>query len=115
MAVEQGILLKAASLGADVASVAVNIEHITRMSLHLILTGTPVGAIQLQCSNDPVADGDSVINWIDYTDGVAAVSGAMGVMFNLKEISFKWIRVIYVRSSGTGAITCNTYSVTDRA
>lgn len=112
---EQGCLVNAESMGADITSRAIQFDNVTRMSIHIIMTGSPVGVVSLQCSNDLVSDhsSDTVTNWVDYTDGSSVVSGADQVMFNIRDVSFKWIRLVYVRGSGTGSMTTNFYSVTD--
>lgn len=105
------------SMGATFASNGVDTGQIVLLSIQAVWTGSPVGSFKLQISNDdvPVAvepnkpyaqnPSSNVVNWTDYTGSTTAVSGAGDFMWNILESGYRWIRVVYTRTSGTG--TCN--------
>lgn len=79
-------------------------------------SGTPVGSLKLQISNDivPVDPSDTnlvgtdpaglVVNWSDYTGSTVAVSGPGNFTWNLVYVGYRWIRLVYTSSSSVGTI-----------
>ena len=69
-------------------------------------SGTPSGTISLEVSNDST-DGVNG-TWVAYTDVTlgtqpAGSTGKFGV--SLADIGYRWIRVVYTSSSGSGTLT----------
>lgn len=108
-------LLDAQSMGASFQSRAYAIKknRLERLSLHNVMTGSPDGLLQIQISNDEVEDGADVVNWIDYTGGSTQVLGVTQWMVNIRDLSFEWLRLVYVRTGSTGTIT-TTFTATKR-
>lgn len=78
-------------------------------------TGTPVGTLKLQGSND-AWDEDSRIpgseteesgaTWVDIAGSSTPLSGAAGTFsWNAADQNYQAVRVAYVRTSGTGTVT----------
>lgn len=78
-----------------------------RISFHSIMSGTPDGILLIQVSEDPTEDEALVTNWIDYTDSEVSVLGMTQILHNLRDLSFRWIKLVYVHANSTGFITTN--------
>ena len=103
-------LSSAHSMDTSFNSNAQILDYSLGYSIQGIITGSPVGTIKLQGSNDPVpADlsGATVANWTDIVDSAQSVTGAGSVMWNYNGSFYKWVRVVYTASTGSGSITLN--------
>ena len=78
-----------------------------RISFHSIISGTPNGTLLLQISDDPVEDEALVSNWIDYTDSEVNILGVTQLLVNVKDITFRWAKLVYISVGSTGFITTN--------
>lgn len=103
------------TLTSTVNSEAVLLQNVIDYAIQIVYTGTPTGSFKLQASNDdgqplkgvsPVTLGSSVVNWTDVPSSSVAVSGAAGSsMWNIQDAGYRWVRVVYVFTSGTGSLT----------
>lgn len=88
------------------------VGHISQYAVQIVVSGSPVGAFKLQAScdegprtaNSPNM-GTGISNWSDITDATAAVSAAGISFINISDSGYYWFRVIYTKTSGTGAIS----------
>lgn len=115
-------LVSAVSMGASVTSIGLDLNQQVLGSISAIFSGSPVGTFKLQISNDIVPVNPSatnpvgsdpagaVVNWTDYTGSSQAISASGDFTWNLLDIGYRWIRLVYTRSSGSG--TLNVYSTT---
>jgi len=93
------------------------LEHIICWSLQLIFTGSPSGTFVIQVSNDPLSYEDvkngakTIGNWSDYTGSTSIITAAGDLFFNIKDAGYKWARVKYVFTAGTGSLTVATFQV----
>jgi hypothetical protein len=105
------ILLQDGDASVDLTSEHGLLAHVLGYSIQAVITGTANGTIKLQGSNDPVPDANfqvrqyPVVNWEDIADSTQAVTGAGTVFYNVADVFYNWVRVIYTSSSGTGTIT----------
>lgn len=81
-------------------------------SFQTVLTGAPVGTLKLQMSNDvgtitSAADhtGLGVVNWTDITGSSFAVAAAGNWGWDYTVPGFRWVRLVYTPTSGTGTIS----------
>lgn len=89
----------ATSLGATFNSQAVTISDRLGFSIACLVTGTtPAGTFKLQWSNDGV-------NFDDITSQTRAITDVGYYVFNVSACYTKWVRLVYTRTSGTGAVT----------
>jgi hypothetical protein len=95
----------------------VNLNYRYGVAIQAVFTGTPVGMANLQGSCDEGArnqqqagGNDQVVNWTDITGSYATVSGAGTASWNFQGSFYKWIRLVYISSSGTGTITVRANS-----
>lgn len=96
---------------ATVVSNGIDMNQIALASIQAVYTGAPVGTLTLEISNDIVAidptvanQGAAVTNWSTYTGSSLAISAAGNFTYNLSDIGYRWIRVKYTKTSGTGTI-----------
>ena len=97
------------SLGSDVFSRPIRIRYskVDRISLHNLISGTPEGSFLIQISNDITEDQSLVTNWVDYPGSLTSILGITQLMYNMTDITFRWIRLAYIRVNSTGNVTTN--------
>lgn len=91
-------IISSASMTGNITSSVVDVTQDFFAGIQAVYTGSPVGAIELQCSNDQTT-------WTSITGSSNAVSGASNTYWNIKDISFPYLRVVYTFTSGTGSLT----------
>lgn len=89
-------LASATSMGASFNSASQQLVQEVVCCIQAVFTGTPNGTFKLQISNDNT-------NWSDYTGSDYAITTAGNVAWNVSNIGFNYLRVVYTRSSGTGS------------
>lgn len=89
-------------MAADVNSAAQDLSFYICFSFQAVFTGSPVGALTLESSNDNST-------WTTITDSDVAVSGASNAMWNVTNAGYKYVRLHYARTSGTGALTATYF------
>lgn len=99
----------------DMAQSAINSKGIDLnqqyvYAIQAVWTGSPVGTLKIQVSNDIVPDGvggdqaSNVVNWTDYTNSSQSISGAGNFVWNVLEAGYRWVRLVYTKTSGSGTI-----------
>ena len=91
-------LLTNGDMAADITSPVQQLTQMAMCSIQANFTGSPVGSLILQISNDNLV-------WTDYTGSSTAVSGAGNFLWNLVSTGFQFVRVFYDRTSGTGSLS----------
>lgn len=99
----------------DIESIGIDMNQIALGSIQAVFTGSPVGTLKLQFSNDIVpvpANGaddlaSAVVNWTDYSGSSQAISAAGDFAWNLTNVGYRWLRLVYVFSSGTGELNAS--------
>lgn len=106
----------ATALNANSNSAYVPLRSIYMYSIAAIITGTPTGTVKLQASNDPetndtqtnatsgVAPAVGPSNWVDITDSLFTVTTAGESMWNVRDVGYNYVRVVYTDASA-GAST----------
>lgn len=97
---------------STVTSLGLDMNQMVLASIQAVYTGSPVGTLKLQISNDivsaPPGGGTNlaslVTNWSDYTGSSLSISAAGDFTYNLLDIGYRWLRLVYTKSSGTGTI-----------
>jgi hypothetical protein len=87
----------AASITSDIYTIAGRKVY----AIHAIYTGSPVGTLTLEASNDGST-------WATVTGSSTAVSGASNTFFNVADAGYEMVRLKYTLASGTG--TLNAYA-----
>lgn len=85
---------------------AVHLSHISQYAVQIVTSGSPTGVFKIQVSCDLGRTNGSVpTNWSDLASATMAVSAAGISFINLVDAGYSWFRVVYTKTSGTGAIT----------
>jgi len=100
-----------ASMTTNLTSLPVNADQYGLVDIQAEWTGTPVGTLFIETSND-VGSTDTygnttgVTNWTTYTGSATAAGGAAGnFAWHIWATGFKWIRLSYTFGSSTGSLT----------
>jgi hypothetical protein len=108
------LALAATSMVADIPSNGLLLHQAFIYSYYAIWTGSPVGTIKVQVSNDNVValpgstnPSSNVVNWLDYPSTTQTVSGAGSFVWNFSDAGYLWSRVYYTFTSGTGSLLIN--------
>jgi hypothetical protein len=102
----------AVSMGASFTTNGIDISKADIVSFQAVWSGggTPVGTFTLEVSNDDVQtvsgsnEAANVTNWTTYSNSSIAISGDGDLGYNASGVGYRWARLRYVRSSGTGTI-----------
>ena len=96
-------IISAADMSSSFSSDAILLDQIYGYSFQAVFTGTPNGVFKLQCSNDDVKSSSSVVGWSDVGSSSQAISAAGDLFYNIDAAHYKWVRIVYTRSSGSGS------------
>lgn len=102
------------AMNANHNSTPEQLWNIIGYAIQVVMTGTPTGTFKLQGSCDPATQGpgganeNNPSNWSDIANTSQAVSGAGTYMWNINEIYYNWVRLVYTDgSSGMSTATFN--------
>lgn len=102
--------ISAGDMSASITGKPVWIKNQDNVGIQFHWTGTPSGSFDVQVSidhfEDPVGNVITAGQWVSLTlDPVIVASGAPDDAYvELNQLSAFWIRVVYSRSSGSGAL-----------
>jgi len=82
-----------------ITSTAVEVDESITINVQATWTGSPVGTIELQVSNNPTLLGYTTIN-----ASVSAVSGPGTYSVNYERIGFSYVQLVYIPTSGSGTL-----------
>lgn len=97
------LVISAGTMGGDLTQATyTDIQNMDNVSVQLVWTGTPTGTFYVDGSLDKAT-------WtaLSLSPSAAAAGAASSILIDLNQLSFPYIRVRYVRTSGTG--TLNAY------
>lgn len=101
-------------MSGDLTSTITNIQYLDNIGLQLVFTGTPTGSFFVDVSIDhsqspPTETVTNNGTWtpITFTSSPVASGAAGNIYIDLNQLSAPWLRVRYVRDSGSG--TLNAY------
>jgi hypothetical protein len=94
-------VIDAESMGASISSGLIPVGECASLSVHSEFTGSPVGTLTISASNNK--DLTPVV--ID-TYAITAAGVAMRIIETSK---YKYVKIDYTRTSGSGTLTCNVY------
>lgn len=102
----------AASMGANITSEAVPLNQIYTFAIQAVYTATPTGTLKLQASCDPYINtmptAELPTNWTDIANSSISITAAGNYMWNVSDIGYNWVRLVYTDGSGgtsTAALT----------
>lgn len=98
-------------------SIGIDLNYRYGVSIQVVITGNPIGTLSLQGSNDygtrnpNLPDiGQGVVNWTDIDRSAIAVTGSGTAAWNFQGSFYKWVRMIYTATSGSGTLTARANS-----
>lgn len=102
------------SMGASFVTTGVDVSNADLVSFQGVWSGggAPNGTFTVEVSNDNVADVADVTNWTTYGSSSISITADGDLGYSIPNIGYRWARVRYVRTSGTG--TLNMQSVVKR-
>lgn len=97
---------------AEIDSIGMDMRQNLNGAIQAVYTGAPVGTIKLQFSTDIQVPGcenqntccPSSSTWNDYTGSSQAVAAAGRFAWNLLDAGYACLRLVYVKTSGTGSL-----------
>lgn len=107
-------MLNSGDASGNLVSSPVWLDQIYGIALQAVFTGSPTGTVKLQGSVDQGPSNAALtsnpalassITWNDISGSSQAVTGAGTVTWNFNGVFYKWVRVSYTASSGTGTLT----------
>lgn len=105
------------ALTANRDGTAIHVGRIIGWSMSVHFSGNFNGVFKMQFSNDPVDSQDDVTNWITIPGTSATITaglstgGEANVGWNFGGEYYKFIRLIYVHTSGSGTLTAANYTL----
>lgn len=90
-------MLTNGDMASSVNSENAQVSLVTGFSIQSVFSGAPVGNLKLQVSNDGT-------NFYDYPGSSANISSAGTIIWNVGDVYFQWVKVVYTRTSGTGTL-----------
>lgn len=104
-----GSYLDGYSTAASFNSNWIRLENASDYSVQCFVTSTLTGTVKLQCSNEKGTNVTNAVpaiaNGIDITGASSTLSAASPVFFNVQNSGYRWFRVVFTVSSGSGAAT----------
>jgi hypothetical protein len=110
-------------MNTNITSAPYNVQQIYGVAIQAVFTGTPTGTFKLQASADPatsynpagagqagMAGSNNPTNWSDIEDSSYTVSAAGNYVWNVFDIMYTYIRLVYTDTSGgtsTAVLTAN--------
>lgn len=104
-------LLSGGDMSGSLNSAPLNLEFAFGYAIQCEFTGSPVGTIKLQGSNDSTPDANfqfsnfAPTNWTDITGTSTAVTTNGSILFNAASVYYRWVRVVYTVTSGSGSLS----------
>jgi hypothetical protein len=109
--------LNAQNITGSPVSAAIDAGYLLYASAQAIVTGSsPVGVLSFQGSNDPCAFGNLAVDftpthWTDINNASVNVTSTGTFLIPRIDVSYRWIRLSFTYTSGSGAVTVNTFLI----
>jgi hypothetical protein len=107
------IVLSSNDMSISLSGEAIWLGHISDFSIQLVFTGSPAGSFKLQCSNDKGGSPErpEITNWTDIAGSTQLISGAGDHVWNYENCGFRWVRFVWIPTSGSGLINVASMNV----
>lgn len=89
-------------LNANINGKAMQALNMMGVAVQVVVTGTPTGTFSLQGSNDAITNSDPTYvptNWTTLSSSNTAFSAAGVALWNVPDMYFTWIRLVYTDGS----------------
>lgn len=104
------LISSAVDMSIPWASTAIWCGHIGILSVSLHFSGSPEGTFKLQCSNDKGQElngqmiSKDVTNWTTIDGSAQLISESGDHTWSISQVSWRWTRVLWLPSAGTGSL-----------
>ena len=103
------ILLSSGDMSqATLTSIPLDVRWMVLGSIQAVISGSPTGTLKLQMSIlSPAMNGHPATvgqTWTDVASSSISVSGAGSDAWNITDIGYPWLQVVYTMASGTGSL-----------
>jgi hypothetical protein len=106
-------LLSGGDMTTTLHSAPLELAYSFGYAIQVTYTGSPVGTLILECSNDTPLPADANFafssfvptNWTTVANSTIAISGPDAIMYNFQGAYYRYVRATYTPSSGSGALT----------
>lgn len=112
-----GIIPASTVMNTTINSAPVPLYQTWAYAIQVVFTGTPTGTFSLQGSCDPIPQARieeiTPTNWSTIINSSIAVSVAGNLMWNVADIAYNYVRVVYTDTSGgtsTAIITAANFN-----
>lgn len=103
-------ILSAGDMSGNLASTAIDMLSLPFGAIELVWTGTPTGTFSIDGSIDNVPSATQVVNWYPTNTDVNNPAGSSSsTLVNLIGIGFRWLRVSYARTGGSGSLNVTVF------
>ena len=110
----QNIIPASTVMNTTLNSQALQLENMFGYAIQIVFTGTPTGTFKLQSSCDPVTKANQVFganglvtytptNWTDIANSSFTVAAAGNVEWNVTDVGYNYVRVVYTDGSSGGS------------
>ena len=114
-------LLNGSVMNTTLYSAPLQVANAVFYDIQVVFTGTPTGTFKLQCSNDPAPPqsfNNTVtnvrpVNWTDISTSPQTVSSAGSGNWNVYNIGYNWVRLVYTDASGGTSTAVLTSAVSN--
>lgn len=106
----------AQSMGASFVTSGIDLSQALHASFQGVWSGggAPNGTFTVEVSNDNVADPDDVTNWTTYGGSSISITADGDLGYSVPSVGYRFARVRYVRTSGTGTFNMQAVVKRDR-
>jgi len=106
-------ILSSVTMTGSVSSWGFDLQQAWAYSFQAVWSGSPLGTIKLQASNENVIVGPTgtnpaqyVNNWTDLNSNISSTTGVSGsILWNIQEPGYRWVRLAYSHGSGNGFLS----------
>lgn len=93
-------VFESVSMAASFNSSSIDILYFREYSATFVFTGSPVGTLKIQGSNDT----DNPDSWVDIENSSSTITAAGSILYEVSEVAVSFIRFVYTYTSGSGTI-----------
>lgn len=107
------------NLNASFNSDAFEVRMMTKVAIVATVSGSAAlnGTLKLQaCVDHGQSTGQGadtvtgLTNWVDIAGSTSTVTADGSTLWNLSEMGFKWVRLAYTRTAGTGTLAIRAHA-----
>ena len=114
--VDSGLHAQAVSGSSTYNGSTIDAQQLVAISAQVVATSSAVGSLQLQASNDvppagALEGGFTPTNWTNLLVTAVSVSASAPTLISFTNSSYRWLRVSYTNSSGSGNITVSLNAI----